>query len=79
MIAKSTSTVTGGLTTNGNVDLGTDSADTVEILGTAIVSGAEASPEESTACSQGDIAFDTDFVYICVATNEWKKLYIDTW
>lgn len=39
----------------------------------------ELSPAENRPCDQGDIAFDINFVYICVTTNEWKKLYIDTW
>ena len=81
VVAKSTSTITGGLTVNGNVNLGTTSADTVEVSGTLVLTGAESTPSaaDTPACSQGDIAYDTSFVYICVATNEWKKLYIDTW
>jgi len=27
----------------------------------------------------GDIAWDTDFVYICVASNTWKRAAISTW
>ncbi len=27
----------------------------------------------------GDIAFDTDYAYFCVATNTWRRAIIGTW
>ena len=29
--------------------------------------------------NQGDLCWDADFLYICVATNTWKKVAIATW
>jgi hypothetical protein len=29
--------------------------------------------------SAGDIAWDSDYIYICTATNTWKRLAISTW
>jgi lysophospholipase L1-like esterase len=29
--------------------------------------------------NQGDITWDTDFVYVCVATNTWKRAALSTW
>lgn len=31
------------------------------------------------ACTQGDIVWDTNFIYVCVATNTWKRSAIATW
>ena len=37
-------------------------------------------PASATANgSTGDIAWDTDYIYICVATNTWKRAAISTW
>lgn len=30
-------------------------------------------------CDQGEIAWDTDYIYICTATNTWKRSAITTW
>lgn len=29
--------------------------------------------------NQGDIAWDTDYMYVCVATNTWKRTPLSTW
>lgn len=29
--------------------------------------------------SEGQIAWDADYIYICTATNTWKRVAIDTW
>jgi hypothetical protein len=29
--------------------------------------------------SVGDIAWDSDYIYICTATNTWKRLALSTW
>jgi hypothetical protein len=31
------------------------------------------------AGKKGDIAYDADFIYVCVATNTWKRVAIATW
>lgn len=33
----------------------------------------------SATCSQGQIAWDTSYLYACVATNTWKRAAIATW
>lgn len=33
----------------------------------------------SAAGSQGDIVWDSDYVYICVATNTWKRAALSSW
>ena len=37
-------------------------------------------PASATAtCDQGEIVWDTNFIYICVATNSWKRSAIAAW
>lgn len=33
----------------------------------------------SEACAQGTIAWDTSYVYVCVATDTWKRTALATW
>lgn len=56
------------------------------ITGTLTVSGdtfvITTSKTPATASStgtQGQIAWDSDYLYICVATNTWKRVAISTW
>ena len=37
-------------------------------------------PSSATATgTQGQIAFDASYLYICTATNTWKRVAIATW
>lgn len=29
--------------------------------------------------TQGDIAWDEDYIYVCISTNTWKRVAISTW
>lgn len=33
----------------------------------------------AAACTIGQLAWDTSFIYVCVATNTWKRVAIATW
>lgn len=33
----------------------------------------------SDTCDQGQIAWDTDYVYVCVSANTWKRSALSTW
>ena len=33
----------------------------------------------SSSGTAGDIRFDANFVYVCVATNTWKRSALSTW
>lgn len=33
----------------------------------------------AAAGTTGDIAWDTGFIYVCTATNTWKRVAIATW
>lgn len=56
-----------------DADLG--AADTQLTL--ALASNAPASA--GATGSAGQIAWDADYIYICVATNTWKRVAIATW
>jgi hypothetical protein len=32
----------------------------------------------SEACTQGRLKFDADYIYVCTATNTWKRATLDT-
>lgn len=33
----------------------------------------------SSPCTAGDITYDNNYVYVCVATNSWKRSALDSW
>ena len=42
-----------------------------------LLSGGPASAADTGA--QGDIAWDTSYIYVCTATNTWKRAALSTW
>jgi hypothetical protein len=37
-------------------------------------------PASATAVgTQGEVCWDTSYIYVCVATNTWKRTAISTW
>jgi hypothetical protein len=47
---------------------------------TGINIGPSAAPASATATGiTGQIAWDADYIYICTATNTWKRVAIATW
>lgn len=73
-------------TDNFSGDLLPDSSnvqDVLQIVGDAVVSKASfitAPPSSSSSTgSKGSISCDTDFLYICVATNSWKRIALSSW
>ena len=33
----------------------------------------------SSSGTTGDIAYDSDYLYVCVATDTWKRVALSTW
>ena len=33
----------------------------------------------STACNQGEIAWDANYVYVCVSANSWRRSALASW
>lgn len=61
---------TGGNTIAGNTTFST---------GQIIVSNAFAPTSASAAGTTGSITWDNAYIYVCVATNTWKRVAISTW
>ena len=62
-------TFTGTVTADGNVVTG----DKIKI------STAQTPASASATGNAGEICWDTDYVYVCTATNTWKRSAISTW
>jgi hypothetical protein len=57
----------------------------LEVLGSALIQGnltvaSDYVPDSAVANgTQGQIAFDNDFLYICVDNNTWKRISLESW
>jgi hypothetical protein len=59
---------------DNQVVLGDSSVDTVKHGGTA------RTPASASATGvAGEVCWDTNYIYVCVATNTWKRAAIATW
>jgi hypothetical protein len=58
--------------------LGTVSSN-VNIAGNLIVSGSYVPPANNSPGTKGQIAYDSGYVYVCVATNTWLRSSLATW
>ena len=55
-------------------------ADGLDIVSDVIRLRTAKTPASATAAGNaGDICWDSDAIYVCVATNTWKKIAIATW
>lgn len=74
----STSTTTGALVVSGGVGIGGALHVGGQINGLGSVQpGAPASA--TAAGTTGQIRWDSDYIYVCTATNTWKRVAISTW
>ena len=73
---------------NGNFLIGTTTDDTInklQVAGTVLasqfkLSGLNVAPASATAPGTvGEIRFDAGYMYVCVATNTWKRSPLATW
>ncbi len=69
------------ITDAGNVGIGTSTPGAkLDINGDSfIVETAKTPSSASDACITGTYAWDTDYLYMCVATNTWKRAALSTW
>lgn len=54
----------------------------LDLLSPALTSPAKSGSVPATATSAGiagQIAFDASFVYVCIATDSWKRAALSTW
>jgi len=40
---------------------------------------ASAPSSTSTTCTQGNMAFDDNYLYLCIDTNSWKRTALSSW
>ncbi len=69
------------ITSAGNVGIGTSApTQKLDINDDSIRVRTAKTPASATATgTQGQIAWDADYVYVCVATDTWKRSSIATW
>jgi hypothetical protein len=65
----------------GNVGIGTATPTALlDVNGNTIRLRNSKTPTSATDTGNtGDIAWDSDYIYICVAANTWKRVAIATW
>ena len=66
----------GGLGVKEKATFGGD----VTTEGAVIATGSEATPASATAtCVKGQLQWDANYVYMCTASNTWKRSALSTW
>jgi hypothetical protein len=72
---KSISSTTGAVVIGGGLGV----AGNINIGGNLTVSNIYVPTANNSVGTAGQIAWDGDYVYICIATNTWKRANISTW
>lgn len=66
----------GGNTFTGTVDVTTRKGTT---FGTPLIHATKTPANASATGTAGEIAWDSSYIYVCTATNTWKRIAIATW
>jgi len=77
-----TTTTSGSLKSEGGlgVKLATFVGGDAKFEGAVKLTGAESTPASASAtCAKGTIVWDTLYMYVCTATNTWKRMAVGTW
>ena len=69
------------LIVEGNVGIGvTNPGAKLDINSDSFILKTAKTPASSSAtCTTGTIAWDSDYVYVCIAANTWKRATLNTW
>lgn len=62
----------------GNTDTATTAYNMGDLLVPVVMSPTPPSSSTSTG-TVGEITFDSDYVYVCIATNTWKRTHLSSW
>lgn len=66
--------------TNGNTSTLAMTVNTVTSTSNSIIVATPKTPASATAVgTTGQICWDANYIYVCVATNTWKRAAIGTW
>jgi len=71
----SLSTNTGSLQVRGGAGL----SGNLYVGGTLIIAAGNAPATASSTGTAGQVVYDSGFIYVCVATNTWKRSALTTW
>lgn len=63
----------------GTVFLGTNNAMYVTATGQIVLASLAAPASASATGTAGEVRWDANYIYICTATNTWKRVAIATW
>ena len=72
LVNDASDTTTGTLTAGGFTTTGTATTD-------VLVVGSNVPATASSTGTAGTITYDSDYVYVCIATNTWERAAIATW
>lgn len=65
---------------DGDIEIGTAGSNLVAATGARFIITTAQSPASATAAGiAGQIAWDANFIYVCIATDTWKRIGISTW
>ena len=66
---------------NGNVGLGTTTPTQVlDVNSNGIrIRNSKTPISSADVCNQGDMAWDSNYVYVCISSNLWKRASLGTW
>ncbi|MFH1899534.1 MAG: hypothetical protein ABIJ82_03675 [Patescibacteria group bacterium] len=69
------------VTNGGLIGVGTTSpSEKLDIDGDTIRVRDDKTPESTTSsCDKGEVSWDTDYIYVCVADDTWKRASLNTW
>jgi hypothetical protein len=78
-----TADINGGAIDGTNIGATTPGTGVFSALTTSgdsvIVQTSQTPASASATGTAGEIAWDADYIYVCVATNTWKRVAIATW
>ncbi len=70
---------TGSSTTALTLDSSQDATFAGEVFAPTLVIGSGSPASATSTGTAGQIQFDSNYIYVCVATNTWKRVAISTW
>ena len=70
----------GNATSTTNIAIGSSTGTSTTTLNGNIIMSKTATPASATATgTAGTIVWDANYIYVCIATNTWKRTAITTW
>ena len=69
------------ITENGNVGIGTTApTQMLDVNSNGLrIRNAKTPASSGAACNQGEMAWDSNYVYVCVLTNTWRRATLALW